>query len=108
MNDDMDDISKDEISDKHKKSLDGAFLKTYTICDIHRKIYQKANRWQKSKEPISKKEIEDFNYLMERAYHFAKKMNTKLRQYKGGYDDGWYAEEAKNHQEWTQELREKE
>jgi hypothetical protein len=109
MSDDfIDEISQNEISDKHKQSLNGAFYKTYTICDIHRKMYQKANKWQKSNKPITKKEIEEFNYLMERAYHFAKKMNTKLRQYKGGYDDGWYAEEAKNHKEWIKELREKE
>jgi hypothetical protein len=111
MNDDNNEIFEEqsliEISEKHKKSMNGPINKTYTICDIHRQMYRIVNKIHNNKATMTKTEIDQFNYLMERAYHFAKKMNYKLRQYKGGYDDGWYANEANQHKEWSQELRNK-
>ena len=64
-----------------------------TICEVHREIYDIVmdNIYDKvSKNNDIAEQIVD---LLEEAYGMAKKMNSKLRQYKYNYDDGWWKKE---------------
>lgn len=70
---------------KHIDSDSGRFD---TICQMHRDIYGslKAAGYTDESPEIVK---------LRKAYDMGKKMNAKLRQYKGNYDDGWYQEHKK-------------
>ena len=60
-----------------------------TICDIHRDMYQRLLKMQKS--GISSQE--DLAYIMSKievAFKMGKSMDAKLRQYKNNYDDDWW------------------
>jgi len=59
-----------------------------TICEVLRSIYD-IIRLSKDVRPLEYAVIVG---LLEEAYMMGKKMDTKLRQYKNGYDDGWYEE----------------
>jgi hypothetical protein len=92
--------TKDEISEYSEVKSDGVkgkFKGTYTICDIHRAIYDKMKQ--------SKFDREEVKYLIERAYVIAKKMDAKLRMYAHNYNEDWYENEKKNHKEWKKELK---
>jgi len=71
-----------EVQMSKLKEHSNRVAKRETICEVHRRIYRKLienpneNAWL-----IGQLEI---------AYDMAKKMNNKLRQYKNGYDDGWW------------------
>jgi hypothetical protein len=51
-----------------------------TICEVLRDIYH----------IIKDFDMPEIVELLNEAYTMGKKMDAKLRQYKGGYDDGWY------------------
>jgi len=53
-----------------------------TICEVHRQIYDLL-----LVDEIDKHRIIE---LLEESYGIAKKMNTKLVQYKKGYCDDWF------------------
>jgi len=55
------------------------------ICEVHRDLYRKITK--NIKDPKTKKEMID---VLEEAYFMGKRMNTKLHQYKHGYNEGWY------------------
>lgn len=56
-----------------------------TICEIHREIFRELKKlgFNGNSKVIK---------LLLEAYPIGKKMNNKLRQYKHGYDAGWYEE----------------
>lgn len=67
--------------------------KTYqlrTICEVHREIYDIL--LDKYESNNIRKEIEE---RLEESYQMAKKMDLKLKQYKNGYDDGWWEVQRK-------------
>lgn len=67
--------------------------KTYqlrTICEVHREIYDIL--LDKYENNNIRKEIEE---RLEESYQMAKKMDLKLKQYKNGYDDGWWEVQRK-------------
>lgn len=51
-----------------------------TICEVHREMH----------DCIVKGDYEALEPLLVDAYFMAKKMDMKLRQYSGNYDQGWY------------------
>lgn len=53
-----------------------------TICDVHREMFQALRA-----HPAAQAAVRP---LLETAFEMAKKMNNKLRQYKKGYDAGWW------------------
>jgi len=55
------------------------------ICEVHRDLYRRIIK--NIKDPKVKKEMID---VLEEAYLMGKKMNTKLHQYKHGYNKDWY------------------
>jgi hypothetical protein len=63
-----------------------------TICEVHREIYDLVSKKGLLDVKISEQIID----LLEEAYAMAKKMNSKLSQYKHGYDDGWWEKERQN------------
>jgi len=77
-------------AESKSKEVKVKFNGSYTICDVHRKI------WDLTKED-SEKNKEEILFLLERAYVFAKKMDAKLRMYNMDYHDDWYEEEKKKH-----------
>ena len=54
-----------------------------TICEIHRELYRtlKADGVDEDSKAMT---------LLKEAYPIGKKLVAKLRQYKHGFDDGWY------------------
>lgn len=54
-----------------------------TICEIHREIYEALG-----KAPVALKET--IRELVIEAFIMGKKMDAKLREYKGDWDDGLY------------------
>lgn len=56
-----------------------------TICEVHRDIHDIL-----MDESISPELANKLIDLLEEAYHMGKKMDSKLRQYKNNYDDGWW------------------
>jgi len=56
-----------------------------TICEVHRDIHDILMDAE-----ISPKLANRLIRLLEEAYHMGKKMDSKLRQYKNNYDDGWW------------------
>ena len=71
---------------------------TYTICDMHRMLYNLISDGKDKEEQL---------YILERAFVTAKKMDAKLRMYKHDYEEDWYENEKKNHQKWIKELKKK-
>lgn len=69
---------------------DNPLSKKRTICEVHREIY--TTLLQEFEESPSRQMLEK---KLEEAYHMAKKMNSKLRQYKHNYDDDWWEQEQK-------------
>ena len=55
-----------------------------TICEMHRELYDLAHANLKGEA------LQAFTDKLEAAYLMGKKMQAKLRQYKGNYDEGWY------------------
>lgn len=55
-----------------------------SICEVHRELYDLAHA--NLKGPA----LQEFTDKLEEAYTMAKKMQAKLRQYKGNYDEGWW------------------
>ena len=98
-----------KITGKHRRSdkeilnysesqvISSNFRGNYTICDMHRLIYKLVQDDESDKAEIL--------YLIERAYVTAKKMDAKLRMYKHNYDDSWYNEEKKKHNNWIDEIK---
>ena len=58
-----------------------------TICEVHRELYDIAMTHLKDSPHFAA-----ITEKLEEAYWMGKKMNAKLRQYKGNYDDGWWEE----------------
>ena len=56
-----------------------------SICEVHRELYDLAHAHLK--DPYT---LQVFTDKLEEAYAMAKKMQSKLRQYKGNYDEGWW------------------
>lgn len=57
-----------------------------TICEVHRELYDFLIKEEKIDNETANKIID----FLEEAYLIGKKMNSKLRQYKFNYDDGWF------------------
>ncbi len=55
-----------------------------SICEVHRELYDLAHA------NLSGQALQEFTDKLEEAYAMAKKMQAKLRQYKGNYDEGWW------------------
>lgn len=55
-----------------------------SICEVHRELYDLAHAH------LSGAALQEFTDKLEEAYTMAKKMQAKLRQYKGDYDEGWW------------------
>lgn len=72
-----------------KKVTDATYSQKFgrTICEVHREIYDILY------EDLTSDRREDVLDKLEEAYGMAKKMNTKLRQYKFNYDDDWWEKE---------------
>jgi len=86
----------------NSKKIGSHFRHTFTICDIHRKLYK---MMVDDVNQLSKPEVqEEVKYMLQRAFVIAKKTDAKLRQYKHNYDDEWYAQEKGRHAEWLKEL----
>lgn len=97
------------VTGKHRRSdkeileysesqvISNRFQGNYTICDIHRLIYKLVQDDNSDKQEAL--------YLLERAYVTAKKMDAKLRMYKHDYDDDWYQQEKKEHNNWLHEIK---
>lgn len=71
-----------------------------TICEVHREIYDIV---MDSYEPS--KTRDNIETKLEEAFTMAKKMNSKLRQYKYDYDDGWWEKESELIRNQKHELR---
>lgn len=59
-----------------------------TICEVHRELYDLAH------ENLTGDVLRDFTAKLEEAYTMGKKMQAKLRQYKGNYDENWWARQT--------------
>lgn len=55
-----------------------------TICEVHRELYDLAHA------NLTGAVLQAFTDKLEEAYTMGKKMQAKLRQYKGNYDEGWW------------------
>jgi hypothetical protein len=55
-----------------------------SICEVHRELYDLAHAH------LQGPALQEFTDKLEEAYAMAKKMQAKLRQYKGNYDEGWW------------------
>jgi hypothetical protein len=55
-----------------------------SICEVHRELYDLAYA------NLNGPALQAFTDKLEEAYAMAKKMQAKLRQYKEGYDEGWW------------------
>jgi len=53
------------------------------ICEVHRELYRELKRLEITEDSEAIK-------LLREAFPIGKKMWNKLRQYKYGFDDGWY------------------
>jgi len=53
-----------------------------TICEVHREMYDIVIE----KDCVDEKLVQ----LLQESFVMAKKMDGKLRQYKFGYDEGWW------------------
>lgn len=60
-----------------------------TICEVHREIYDILAQHLADSEHFDA--LED---LLQESYTMAKKMDLKLRQYKHGWDDGWWQRQS--------------
>jgi len=88
-----------------RSKVSGAANGSFTICDIHRRIYRMVV--DEVDKLSSKDKQEELKYYIQRAYTIAKKTDAKLRQYKHNYDDEWYKQEKTKHKEWVNELKTK-
>ena len=59
-----------------------------SICEVHRELYDLAHA------NLSGAALAEFTAKLEEAYTMAKKMQAKLRQYKGNYDEGWWERQS--------------
>lgn len=59
-----------------------------TICEVHRELYDLAHSY------LGGAALQEFTALLEEAYTMGKKMQAKLRQYKGNYDEGWWERQS--------------
>jgi predicted patatin/cPLA2 family phospholipase len=71
------------------------------ICEVHRELYR-----QILKNIKSKQQREEMIETLEEAYFMGKRMNTKLHQYKKGYNKDWY-EKNKNYETLKKEMGKK-
>ena len=71
-----------------------------TICEVHREIYDLIHQHHQD-SPVYRDIVE----RLHTAFHMAKRMNAKLRQYKNNYDDAWWEEEAREILKQKLELR---
>lgn len=55
-----------------------------SICEVHRELYDLAHAH------LTGATLQEFTDKLEEAYMMGKKMQAKLRQYKGNYDEGWW------------------
>ncbi len=70
-----------------------------SICEVHRELYDLAHA------NLSGAALAEFTGKLEEAYTMAKKMQAKLRQYKGNYDEGWWERQKAEIVEGKQTLR---
>ena len=61
-----------------------------TICEVHREIYDIIEEHY-----AGTPHFDALVAKLEEAFQMAKRMNTKLRQYKFDYDDEWWIKESK-------------
>jgi hypothetical protein len=89
----LDEYANSRKAHVRKKDFD----KSYTICDIQRKIYQLVDKGDKN-------DADEIKKLLEIAYVIAKKMDARLKMYKMEQDEEWYESAKKSHKEWIDEL----
>jgi len=70
-----------------------------SICEVHRELYDLAHA------NLSGAALAEFTAKLEEAYTMAKKMQAKLRQYKGNYDEGWWERQQEEIVNAKEELR---
>lgn len=71
-----------------------------SICEVHRELYDLAHAHLR--DPYT---LQVFTEKLEEAYTMAKKMQAKLRQYKGNYDEGWWERQREEIVNAKEELR---
>ncbi len=71
-----------------------------SICEVHRELYDLAHAHLR--DPYT---LQVFTDKLEEAYAMAKKMQAKLRQYKGNYDEGWWERQKEEIVQGKQTLR---
>lgn len=80
-------MSDDNLENDHeaiKRDLRNKVNLQRTICEVHREIYDFLEKNCPDEQVIG---------LLEEAFIMAKKIDAKLRQRVGGYDEGWYKKE---------------